>query len=168
MSRIGNDLLPNVYISEIQVHDGEFISKVYAVDNLDSPTWSKKELYRQHYKIMLVYTKSRSLINSLNGGTTLMDPKEIYKNDKLAVIETVTISQTQEMIEGTNKLFCFTFRNKIELIRNDVLFVFSCIVIDPEPILGTRSHYKNFLQGPISSEKIMERGLINNQTFNYW
>jgi len=75
---IGNEILPNVYISNIEIHDKKIDFLVMSLDSIEKPVWSSKDVLRNSIELKILYViNDVSLANNITNGIV-----RIKKTDK--------------------------------------------------------------------------------------
>ncbi len=106
MSVIGAEGIPNLHIEKIEVYNNHCEVTVFCLDDIEDPVWLN-DLTKQHFKIMVVVTKSKDLVADLTLGQAKMDPRIVKLKDYYAHVDVISLGQL-DIKERSNQNYIST------------------------------------------------------------
>ena len=148
---VGNEILPNAYIDNIELFDNKINFSVFVMDTIGL-TWSDNEKYSDLMEIKIFVCKDATINSEVSSGVSKYskfdDGVESFLLSKLKSSESIG------QIEGMNNLIAFVKEMSVPISMNlDHLSIFANVCI---PSLG--------VEGPIASEKVLENKKILTTT----
>jgi hypothetical protein len=148
---IGNDLLPNVYINNIEIHEKKIKYDIFVLDNDIEPTWSKKKSIQNSLMLKHIVVTDAVEKDSIARGNLSFN--KFSKNTTISLVSRMPSENVDAVANLENhrcfiKTFEFTLPNQIENIT-----IFANLFIE-----GVSE------EGPIMSEDIFINGQLNDTT----
>ena len=148
---IGKELLPNVYISNIEVYNKKIRYDIFVIDSESNPTWSKKKSLTHRLMLKHIVTEDLAERRSISTGFSTFN-----KYHKKAVVDLVSVMHhgvAEDILDlEDRKYFIKTYEYELESQANNVT-IFANLFVD-----GITE------EGPIAVEDVYINGSVPDTT----
>jgi hypothetical protein len=194
IQEIGFENLPNLYVSEIVLHDkfshtrGDKDSMLVSVrtiandyvNDFNKLSWYNNEILTKYLRIIVLQSTSPAFTSDLTEGLAAMNPESFRKlasyTESDVVFKTLRFMtdskpQEQDTIHEDDKLFSFLNDFNFEVpAGTDHLTYFACIYCDlrqaeEDLFLDFSNTMVNSYHGAVSSEKVLVAGRVQSRTY---
>ena len=190
MSIIGKELLPNVYISNVELYDEAISFQTLVADNLESPEWSNNLITKQNLKMKVLCVAGGRQTDLKSGAVRIIDDitngtvattdanheaiqTQTFLVDNFEKKEITNLTEQNQIVKDVqdgfdnHKLFKKKFTFSVPRGAQN-LAIFAFLYADPVGMPRIRNLNVSRIIGPIASERILIGGALLSSITVFW